>query len=63
MDLQLRLLEEIRILERINEVEDKVTVFRTTRNVIQDLYSSTTLGRKELKFVLNSLRGDRKSVV
>lgn len=57
MDLQLRLLEEIRILERINEVEDKVTIFKTTRSIVQELYNNTTLGRKELKFVLNSLKG------
>lgn len=57
MDLQLRLLEEIRILEKINEIEDKVIVFKTTRSTIQELYNNTTLGRKELKFVLNSLRG------
>lgn len=57
MDLQLRLLEEIRILEKIEQVEDKVASFKSTRNVIQELYNNTTLGRRELKFVLNSLRG------
>jgi hypothetical protein len=57
VDLQFKLLEEIQILEDIKHRDNKVAIFKQARIVIQELYDETTLGRKELKFVLNSLKG------
>jgi hypothetical protein len=58
VNLQFRLLEEIRNLENIENIENiNVATFKQVQYVIQELYDSTPLRRKELKFVLNSLEG------
>lgn len=57
VDLQLKLLEGMYVLENIQDKEDKVKVFKEIREIIEELHNKTTLRRKELKFVLNSLKG------